>query len=221
MRAVVLLSGGLDSTTVLAQALADGCEVNALSFSYGQRHTKELTSAKNVCAYYGVRHTVMDLDLRLFRSALTRQDMDVPKDREGRLDADIPVTYVPARNIVFLSIAAGLCESIDADRIYIGVNDVDYSGYPDCRPEFLEAFERMLEVGTKSGAEGRPIKIVAPILRMSKADIVRLGKNLNAPLGLTWSCYGGGDKACGRCDSCRLRLKGFEGAGFKDEIEYE
>ena len=221
MRAVVLLSGGLDSTTVLAQALADGCEVVALSFSYGQRHTRELDSARNVCSYYGVRHTVIDIDLKSIRSALTRPDIDVPKDREGKLDDSIPSTYVPARNIVFLGIAAGLCESVDADRIYIGANIVDYSGYPDCRPEFLKSFEDMLAVGTKAGVEGHPIKIVAPILRMSKADIVRLGKNLNAPLGLTWSCYGGGKKACGHCDSCRLRLKGFEGAGFKDEIEYE
>ncbi len=220
MKAAVLLSGGLDSTTTLAQAIDDGCKVTALSFRYGQRHTKELESAKKVCEHYNVEHVIIDLNLGSFRSALTREEIDVPMDRSGELSKDIPVTYVPARNIVFLSIAAGLCESIDAERIYIGANAVDYSGYPDCRPEFFEAYEKMLAVGTKTGVEGHPIKIMTPILRSSKADIVRLGKRLNAPLDLTWSCYNGGEKACGHCDSCRLRLKGFKDAGYKDEIEY-
>ncbi|MBQ8180277.1 MAG: 7-cyano-7-deazaguanine synthase QueC [Candidatus Methanomethylophilaceae archaeon] len=220
-RAVVLLSGGLDSTTTVAKALADGCEVTAISFRYGQRHTRELVSAENVCRHYGIAHTIIDLNLSSFRSALTREDLDVPMDREGELDAEIPITYVPARNIIFLSIAAGLCESVDADRIYIGANVVDYSGYPDCRPEFFRAFEEMISKGTKAGVEGNPIKVVTPILDMSKADIVRLGKELGAPLHLSWSCYNGGDRACGHCDSCRLRLKGFEEAGFRDEIEYE
>lgn len=221
MKAVVLLSGGLDSTTTLAQAIEDGCEVTAISFRYGQRHTKELESARNVCDHYGIDHVIIDLDLSSFRSALTRDDIDVPMDREGKLDEEIPITYVPARNIVFLSIAAGLCESVDADRIYIGANVVDYSGYPDCRPEFFEAFENMLAKGTKAGVEGRPIKVMLPIINDSKADIVRRGKELGAPLHLTWSCYNGGGKACGHCDSCRLRLKGFEDAGYRDEIEYE
>ena len=207
-KAVVLLSGGLDSTTCLAQAIADGCEVTAISFRYGQRHTKELTSAQNVCDFYNVDHVVIDLDLSSFRSALTRKDIDVPMDREGELDAKIPITYVPARNIVFLSIAAGLCESVDADRIYIGANSVDFSGYPDCTPAFYEAFQAMLAVGTKAGVEGNPIQIVTPILH-------------DSPLHLTWSCYNGGEKACGHCDSCRLRLQGFKEAGFRDEIEYE
>lgn len=219
--AVVLLSGGLDSTTTLAQALADGCKVTAISFRYGQRHTKELVSAENVCKFYNVDHVVIDLNLSSFRSALTRPDIDVPLDREGELDAQIPITYVPARNIIFLSIAAGLCESTDADRIYIGANDVDYSGYPDCRPEFFKAFEEMISKGTKAGVEGHPIKVMTPIINDSKADIVRRGKKLGAPLHLTWSCYNGGEKACGHCDSCRLRLKGFEEAGYTDEIEYE
>lgn len=221
MKAVVLLSGGLDSTTTLAQAIEDGCEVTAISFRYGQRHTKELDSARAVCQHYGIDHVVIDLDLSSFRSALTREDIDVPMDREGKLDEEIPITYVPARNITFLSIAAGLCESVDADRIYIGANVVDYSGYPDCRPEFFEAFEAMLAKGTKAGVEGNPIRIMLPILNDSKADIVRRGKALGAPLHLTWSCYNGGEKACGHCDSCRLRLKGFEDAGYRDEIEYE
>ncbi len=219
--AVVLLSGGLDSTTTLAQAIADGHEVTALSFRYGQRHTKELVSAKNVADHYGVRHVIVDMDLSMFRSALTRDDIDVPECRgESEMGSDIPVTYVPARNIIMLSVAAGLCESVDADRIYIGANSVDYSGYPDCREEFFEAYEKMIAVGTKCGVEGNPIHIELPILHLSKADIVRLGKKLNAPLHLTWSCYEGGEKACGKCDSCQLRLKGFHDAGYEDEIDY-
>jgi 7-cyano-7-deazaguanine synthase len=220
-KAVVLLSGGLDSTTCLAQAIADGCEPTAISFRYGQRHTKELKSAASVCEFYNVPHVIIDLNLGSFRSALTRSDIDVPMDRAGELDAEIPITYVPARNIVFLSIAAGLCESIDADRIYIGVNAVDYSGYPDCTPEFIHAFQHTLEVGTKAGKEGHSIRIVTPIGSDSKADIVRRGKRLGAPLHLTWSCYNGGEKACGHCDSCRLRLAGFREAGYEDEIPYE
>jgi len=217
-KAVVLLSGGLDSTVTLAQALSEGNEVIALSFRYGQRHTRELDSARAVCDHYGVAHTVVDIDLTSFRSALTKDNIDVPEDR--KIDSEIPVTYVPARNIIFLSIAAGLCESLDADQIYIGANSIDYSGYPDCRPEFFEAFEAMLSKGTKTGVEGNPPKIMAPILHCTKADIVRLGKELKAPLHLTWSCYKGENKACGRCDSCLLRLKGFSEAGYADEIEY-
>ncbi len=221
-KAVVLLSGGLDSTTTLAQAIADGNEVTALSFRYGQRHSRELVSASNVAKHYGIRHVIVDMDLSMFRSALTMKDIDVPENRdESQMGSDIPVTYVPARNIIMMSVAAGLCESVDADKIYIGANVVDYSGYPDCRPEFFEAFEKMIKVGTKAGVEGHPIRIETPILHCSKADIVRLGKKLGAPLHLTWSCYEGGEKACGKCDSCQLRLKGFEEAGYKDEIEYE
>lgn len=220
-KAIVLLSGGLDSTTTLAMALHEGCDVTAISFRYGQRHTKELTSAENVCRHYNVDHAIIDLNLSSFRSALTKDDIDVPMDREGELDEKIPVTYVPARNIIFLSIAAGLCESIDADRIYIGANSVDFSGYPDCTPEFFEAYENMINKGTKAGVEGNPIRIMTPILHFSKADIVRTGKELGAPLHLSWSCYNGGEKACGHCDSCRLRLMGFKEAGYRDEIEYE
>ncbi len=220
-RCVVLLSGGLDSTTALAQAIADGYAPTALSFRYGQRHARELESAGRVCEHYGVAHAVVDLDLSSFRSALTRREIDVPMDREGGPEEGIPVTYVPARNIVFLSIAAGLAESIGADRVYIGANAVDYSGYPDDRPDFLEAYERMLEKGTKAGVEGHPVRIAAPLLDLSKADIVRLGMRLRAPLELTWSCYNGGDRACGRCDSCRIRLRGFREAGFEDPAGYE
>ena len=220
-KAVVLLSGGLDSTTTLAQALADGCECTALRFRYGQRHTKELDSAEKVCRHYNVAHVVIDLNLSSFRSALTMKDIDVPMDREGKLDEDIPITYVPARNIVFMSVAAGLAESIDAEYVYLGANAVDYSGYPDDRPDFFEAYQKMLEKGTKAGVEGHAVKIMTPLLYLSKADIVRLGKKLGAPLKLTWSCYNGGEKACGHCDSCRLRLEGFREAGYRDEIPYE
>jgi len=223
MKAVSLLSGGLDSTVTLAYALSEGFDVVPLTIRYGQRHVRELDAAKAVVKHYGLtKHVIMDLDLTSFRSALTRRDIAVPeRGSTTEIGDDIPITYVPARNIIFLSIAAGLAESVDAERIFIGANAIDYSGYPDCRPEFFRAFETVLKVGTKAGVEGSPIGIEHPILRSTKADIVRLGKKLNAPLELTWSCYQGGDKACGKCDSCLIRLKGFEDAGYKDECQYE
>ena len=216
-KAVVLLSGGLDSTVTLACSLRDGNETVALSLRYGQRHTRELDSAKAVAEHYGIMHAVIDIDLSKFRSSLIGSSRDIKKDRT-EIGKDIPDTYVPARNMIMMSVAAGLCESVDAEMIYIGANSVDYSGYPDCRKEFFVAFENMIGKGTKAGAEGRPIKIMTPILELSKSEIVRLGKGLNAPLHLTWSCYSGGDKACGRCDSCLLRMKGFADAGYKDEV---
>ena len=221
---MALLSGGLDSTVTLAFALAQGYEVVPLSFRYGQRHAKELEAAKSVAKHYGLKkHVIVDIDLSSFEtSALTSKKLDVPKKRTAaKMGADIPVTYVPARNIIFLSVAAGLCETIGADVIFIGANAIDYSGYPDCRPEFFRAFEGALKAGTKAGVEGSPMRIEAPLLHKSKAEIVKLGKELKAPLHLTWSCYEGGERACGRCDSCLLRLKGFKEAGFKDEIAYE
>jgi 7-cyano-7-deazaguanine synthase len=218
--AVVLLSGGLDSTVTLARSLADGNGTIALSFRYGQRHTKELQAAKAVADHYNVKHIVTDIDLSMFRSSLIGDSRDIGKDRVN-IGGDIPDTYVPARNMIMLSVAAGLCESVDAEMIYIGANSVDYSGYPDCREEFFNAFEEMIKKGTKAGTEGRPIRIMTPILKMTKSEIVKLGKELNAPLHLTWSCYLGDKKACGRCDSCILRLKGFSDAGYKDEVEYE
>ena len=223
MKAVSLLSGGLDSTVTLAYALSKGFDVVPLTIRYGQRHVRELDAAKAVVKHYGLtKHVVMDLNLTSFRSALTRMDIAVPKrGSTAEIGDDIPITYVPARNIIFLSIAAGLAESVDADRIFIGANAIDYSGYPDCRPEFFRAFETVLNVGTKAGVEGSPIKIEHPILSSTKADIVRLGKKLKAPLALTWSCYQGGEKACGKSDSCLIRLKGFEDAGYKDECQYE
>jgi len=215
-KAVVLLSGGLDSTVTLACSVNDGNETVALSIRYGQRHTKELDSAKAVAKHYKVKHMIIDVDLSAFRSSLTDRSKDIAKDRKN-IGSDIPDTYVPARNMIMLSVAAGLCESIDADRIYIGANAVDYSGYPDCRKEFFDSFAKMIKKGTKAGAEGKAIKIVTPILEMSKSDIVRLGKKLKAPMHLTWSCYGGNERPCGHCDSCILRKKGFADAGYKDE----
>ncbi len=219
--AVVLLSGGLDSTVTLAMAVRDRGDAVALSFRYGQRHTRELESAAAVAAHYGVRHVIVDIDLSSFRSSLIGEGGDIPADRPlGEIGKGIPSTYVPARNIIMLSVALGLCESVGADTIYIGANTVDYSGYPDCREGFFRAFEAMAAAGTKAGVEGNPIKIATPILDMSKADIVGAGMSLGAPLALTWSCYGGGDRACGKCDSCRLRLKGFADAGYEDKIPY-
>ncbi|HOQ37372.1 MAG TPA: 7-cyano-7-deazaguanine synthase QueC [Acetivibrio sp.] len=216
-KAVVLLSGGLDSTTCLSVALKDGYEVYPLSFDYGQRHYKELDSAKKVVKYYNIKtHKIVKMG-NVGGSALTDADIDVP-DYKGT--GEIPVTYVPARNIVFLSYAAGYAEVVDAEAIYIGVNSVDYSGYPDCRPEFIEAFEKVIKVGTKRGVEGNAIKIVTPLINLSKAEIIKLAYENNAPLHLTTSCYRGEEKACGVCDSCVLRLKGFKEAGIVDTIEY-
>ena len=213
--AVVLLSGGLDSAVTLACSVKDGNETIALSFRYGQRHARESDSAAAVAKHYGVKHVISDIDLTAFRSSLIGNSKDIEKDRKD-IGKDIPNTYVPARNMIMLSIAAGLCESIGADKIYIGANSVDYSGYPDCRKEFFEAFEKMVLKGTKAGTEGRPIKIVTPILELSKSEIIKLGKKLNVPLHLTWSCYEGGETPCGRCDSCIIRKKGFAEAGYKD-----
>jgi 7-cyano-7-deazaguanine synthase len=219
-KAVVLLSGGLDSTVTLACSVTDNNETIALSFRYGQRHMRELDSAKAVAKHYNVKHMITDIDPSIFRSSLIGNSGNIRKDGKGIGD-DIPDTYVPARNMIMLSIAAGLCESVGAEKIYIGANSVDYSGYPDCRKEFFDAFEEMMMKGTKAGAEGKPIKIITPILELSKADIIRSGKKLNAPLHLTRSCYDGGEKACGRCDSCIIRKKGFADAGHEDEVEYE
>lgn len=216
-KAVVLLSGGLDSTTCLAVALRDGYKVYAISFDYGQRHKKELQCAKAIAEFYNIEQKVIKID-NVGGSALTDMSIDVP---EYKGTSDIPVTYVPARNIIFLSHAVGYAEVVGAEAIYIGVNAVDYSGYPDCRPEFIEAFERTVMLGTKSGVEGNAVKIVTPLIRLSKAEIIKLAGECRAPLHLTTSCYRGGNKACGVCDSCVLRLKGFKEAGMEDPIEYE
>ena len=219
-RAVILTSGGLDSATVLAMAYRQGVQCYALSFDYGQRHRAELLAAARVAeAFPGTLHKTVGLDLRgIGGSALTDDAIDVPVEpTEG-----IPVTYVPARNTVFLSIALGWAEVLEADEIHIGVNAVDYSGYPDCRPAFITAFENMAATATKAGVEGSPIKIVTPIISLSKADIIRKGVELGVDYSLTTSCYQATETglACGVCDSCRLRRQGFEDAGVPDPTRY-
>ncbi len=222
--AIVLLSGGLDSSTVLAMAKERGYDVVALTFDYGQKHRRELLSAKKVAESSGVReHIVIPLDLgRHLRSSLTQKAMKIPKSRGADdISSCIPDTYVPSRNLVFLSIASAIAESRGADAIFIAANAVDFSGYPDCTPEFLKSFQKVLEVGTKAGKEGRAAKVEAPLLEMTKGDIVKEALRLKVPIDLTWSCYEGGAKACGLCDSCQLRRRGFSEAGVKDPIEYE
>jgi 7-cyano-7-deazaguanine synthase len=220
---VVLLSGGLDSSVVLGVALDEGFQVHALTLEYGQRHHRELEAARAVARHYGVDHQVAKVDLSTFGgSALTDTSEAVPSDTPpGAIGSGIPPTYVPARNTVFLSMAMAWAEALDAEAVFIGANAVDYSGYPDCRPEYIEAMQRVVELGTRRGVEGRPIRIIAPILHDSKAAIVRRGLDLGVPLDLTWSCYQGRFRACGRCDSCQLRLRGFEEAGVEDPISYE
>lgn len=220
-RAVALLSGGLDSYTAAAVAKRDGFALCALSFNYGQRHVGELEAARAVAAALGVeRHLELDLDLtKIGGSALTSPAIDVPKDQP--IDPTvIPSTYVPARNTIFLSIAMGWAEVLGASDIFIGVNALDYSGYPDCRPEFISAFERLARLATKAGVEGRPLTVHTPLIALSKAGIIALGLSLGLDYGLTLSCYdpGPGDRPCGHCDSCRLRAAGFAEAGAPDPL---
>lgn len=221
MKAVILLSGGLDSTVCMAVAKERGYEAYPISFNYHQRHAVELDSAKKVAKYYGInKHLIIDTNMNeIGGSALTDTHIDVPEGEIVR--NEIPVTYVPARNLIFLSYALGYAEVVGADHIFIGVNSLDYSGYPDCRPEFIELFQHLADYSTKAGVETRRrIKIETPLLKLSKKEIVLLGNRLNAPLHLTRSCYNGGEKACGFCDSCKLRLKGFAEAGIKDPAAY-
>jgi len=227
--AVVLLSGGLDSATCLAMARAEGFACHALSFDYGQRHAGELEAARLVASRMGAAsHRVIQVDLaQLGGSALTDPELEVPLDRDDQqLEAGIPITYVPARNTVFLSYALALAEVLPARDIFIGVNAVDYSGYPDCRPAFVEAFERVANlatrVGTEGGDHGRGIRIRAPLQRLSKGEIIREGLALGVDYGVTRSCYAPapGDLACGRCDACTLRLRGFAEAGAEDPAPY-
>lgn len=223
-KAVVLLSGGLDSTTSAAMARAEGYALYALSFDYGQRHHVELERARAVAKALGVeRHEVLPLPLgRLGGSALTDDAIAVPDAPAMEAIGDqIPITYVPARNTVFLSFALAYAEVVGAEAIYLGINAMDYSGYPDCRPEYLEAFQHVADLATKQGVEQGGPRLVAPLVQMSKADIVRAGLEHDAPLGLTWSCYRGGEVACGTCESCVLRLQGFEEAGVEDPVAYE
>ena len=221
-KAVILLSGGLDSATCLSIAKAQGFACYALSFAYGQRHTYEITAARKIAQVMGaVDHRVVNLDIGQFGgSALTDTSIDVPSYQGA---TDIPVTYVPARNTIFLSIALGFAESIDADDIFIGANAVDYSGYPDCRPEFIAAFQTLANVATKKGLQGKGFTIQAPLQQLSKAEIIQAGTALGLDYGLTVSCYQLTDKgaACGQCDSCVLRRQGFIAAGIKDPTVYQ
>ena len=224
-KAVCLLSGGLDSATCLALARREGFACHALSFDYGQRHRVELEAARKVAESLGAeRHLVVSIDRRLFEGSALTGEAAVPKHRAaGEMGRGIPATYVPARNTVFLSFALAWAEVLEASDIFIGVNAVDYSGYPDCRPEYLEAYERMANLATKAGVENRSrVKIRAPLLRMSKAEIVRLASELGVDLGLTHSCYDPDPRGrpCGACDSCQLRRKGFAEAGVEDPLEY-
>ena len=223
-RAVVLLSGGIDSATTLAVALAEGYEVYALSFDYGQRHQIETEAARRIAGWLGAKeHRIAKIDLRIFGGSALTDDVDVPKRRsETEIAHGIPVTYVPARNTIFLAYALAWAEVLPVSDIFLGVNAIDYSGYPDCRPEFIEAFENMANVGTKAGVEGGRFRIHTPLIKFSKAEIIRKAVELGVNLSLTHSCYDPTPEglACGECDSCLLRLKGFREAGTKDPIRY-
>lgn len=227
-KGVVLLSGGLDSTTVLAVAIRDGFDVHALTFSYGQRHFAEIEAAKRIARGSRVKqHHIAEIDLGVFGGSALTADIPVPKDRDltgsGHGAGEIPVTYVPARNTIFLSYALALAEVIGSTDIFIGVNALDYSGYPDCRPEFIASFERMANLATRAGVEGaNALRIHTPLISLSKGEIVRLGVSLGVDYSLTVSCYDplGDGSACGRCDACQLRLKGFAEAGIDDPIRY-
>jgi 7-cyano-7-deazaguanine synthase len=225
-RAILLLSGGLDSTTLLALVAGQGYEVHALTFSYGQRHMRETALAARSARQYDVAsHRVVEIDLRAFGgSALTSDEYEVPRGRSGAAIADgIPVTYVPARNTIFLSFALAAAEVVGASEIFIGINAVDYSGYPDCRPEFVDAFENLAAVATKAAVEGGArVRVRAPLLRLSKSEIIALGNSLGVDYSATLSCYdpGADGEACGECDACQLRLKGFSDAGATDPAVY-
>jgi 7-cyano-7-deazaguanine synthase len=217
MPGLVILSGGLDSTVCMAIAARDTGGVLALTFDYGQRHRVEIDRAALVAAHYGAEHLVVGLDAsRWGGSALTDPTIDVPEAVPGAAADAIPITYVPARNLVFLAVAMGVSEARGVDVVYLGVNALDYSGYPDCRPEFVRAFEAAAALALKRGVEGNPVEVRTPLIALAKADIVRLGMSLGAPLHLTWSCYRGDDHPCGRCDACALRAKGFAEAGVPD-----
>ena len=223
-KAVVLLSGGLDSSTLLALVKSEDFEPYALSFRYGQRHDSEIGAARRIAAALGAAdHTIVDIDLRRFGGSALTDAIPVPKGRGAdEISRDIPVTYVPARNTIFLSFALAWAEVLGSTDIFIGVNALDYSGYPDCRPEYIEAFERMANLATKAGVEGRRLKVHAPLIRLSKAGIIAKGLELGVDYSLTSTCYDPSvdGKACGTCDACLLRLKGFRELGISDPIGY-
>ena len=222
-RAVILLSGGLDSTTCLAIAREQGFDLFALTVNYGQRHIFELQSAKNVALSLDVeKHSVLDIDLAQFGGSALTDDIEVPKDRVESEIAEIPATYVPARNTILLSVALARAETLDSFDIFIGVNALDYSGYPDCRPEYIESFERTANLATKAGVSGKNFHIHTPLINMTKAEILKSGTKLGVDYGLTFSCYDpqGTGAPCGHCDACILRLKGFKEAGIPDPLNY-
>lgn len=223
-KAVILLSGGLDSSTVLYRAKADGYECYALSFNYQQRHQRELESARAIALDVEVKeHQIINFDLTTWGgSALTDNNMNLPTDRStAEMREKIPVTYVPARNTIFLSFALSYGEAINAKRVYIGINAVDYSGYPDCRPDYIVAMQKVFQLGTKQGREGRAIEIISPLVNLHKTEIIQLGNYLGVPWEKTWSCYAGGEKACGVCDSCQIRLEAFQKLSLSDPLPYE
>ena len=224
-KAVVLLSGGVDSSTVLAIAKNEGREAHALSFRYQQRHQIEIEAAKKVARFYSVAsHLIIDFNLRAIGGSALTDNEEVPKGRSAEaISQGIPATYVPARNTIFLAFGLALAEKVEAEEIFFGANQLDYSGYPDCREEYINAFEAMANLATKAGVEGKlRVKIRAPLIHMTKAEIIKKGMELGLDYALTWSCYDPtpGGLACGLCDSCQIRLKGFAGAGFQDPIAY-
>ena len=223
-KAVCLISGGLDSCATAYIAKKEGYEIYALTFNYGQRHDKEINCAENIASSVNAKnHIIFDINLDKFGgSSLVDKSKRIDEDHDLKdIGKTIPSTYVPARNTVFLSIALAFAETVDADAIFIGATATDYSGYPDCRPKYIDAFQKMANLATKKGVEGKNIEIRAPLINMSKAEIIKKGFELGAPFEKTWSCYNGKEKACGRCDSCLLRLKGFKEAKLEDKIKYE
>jgi len=222
-KAIILLSGGLDSSTVLYQAKADGCDCYALSFDYGQRHHQEIGAAKRIAQAAGaVEHRIVSFDMAQWGgSSLTDTTQALPKGRPiEEMGNEIPTTYVPARNTIFLSFGLSYAEAIDADWLYIGVNALDYSGYPDCRPDYTDAMQNVFRLGTKRGREGNPTTILKPLIHLKKTEIIEMGNRLGVPWQDTWSCYAGGPAACGQCDSCRLRLQAFADLGLRDPLPY-
>ncbi|MFK8005582.1 MAG: 7-cyano-7-deazaguanine synthase QueC [Saprospiraceae bacterium] len=225
-KAVVLLSGGLDSSTILAYAISKGFDIYAISFFYGQRHKFELEAAKKVAQQFGVKdHKTAHIDLRVFGGSALTAEIEVPKGRtEAEMEDEIPITYVPARNTIFLSFALAYAEVISSDDIFIGVNAVDYSGYPDCRPEYIEAYEKMANLATKSGIQSETkLTIHTPLIDLKKSEIIQMGLDLGVDYSITSTCYDPNEKGlpCGICDSCVLRLKGFSGLGIEDPAEYQ